>query len=850
MLRVSVEGRLLQFDDVDDAQTVTVGRDPDAVVRIDDPRISRRHAEIRFEGVHWIYHDIQSRNGSFRDGERVDSVAIDGSVDLRLGDRAYGVILQLAAVEDITAAQPEEQALLEHAVAGGGGDSSGGVVATLESADAVGPMGKSILAARALGDLSAVYRPGMALARIGRAADNDIVIDDPLVSRHHAELQRDVNGSFELIDLNSHNGTYLNGQRITRAILSEADYVNIGHHLFRLSGATLEAYIDTGAVTFEAHNLTVRSQAGDVLLDDLTFMLGKQSFMAVVGPTGAGKSTLLNALTGYRPANRGTVSYASRDLYTSYESLRYLIGYVPQEDIIHTQLTVRAALEYAAELRLPGDMPVKERQHRVAEVMDELGLTERADVLIERLSGGQRKRCNIALELLTKPSLLFLDEPTSGLDPGYEKSLMTLFSDLAKGGRTVIVVTHSVQSLEMCDRVLFLAPGGRLAYFGPPDEALGYFEETDYANIFDKLEHDRTTDWKARFRQHSLFNAYIQEPMVERHFIQGDEPVAVLPPEPAQEWMHQFSTLTRRYISVLSSDRGATITLLAQEPVLGILMLLLPANTFVPLPTRGNPNAQLFCAVLVFAGTFMGFLNAVREIVKELPIYRRERAVGLTTSSYVASKFVVLAGLMVVQSIVFVLFAIQRQGGLTGSATGLWPFGELCLDIMLAGIAALALALLISAFVNTSEKAMTALPIVLVAEIILSGALLPLSGVATIPAEFASANWGFSAVASTMDLPTLTHKDHPRWDRSLENWGEDVLALFILTAIPLGGTVWVLRRRDPYIMRAGSATVSVAQLIKHPKVRAGTASAATQIFHQALATGTVLVIGYLLHRLF
>ncbi|HLI51891.1 MAG TPA: FHA domain-containing protein, partial [Thermomicrobiaceae bacterium] len=288
MLRVSVEGREHQFDD---AQTITVGRDPDSTVQINDPRVSRQHADIRWESGRWIYHDLGSRNGSFRDTARVDTVEIDGPVELRLGDDEYGVVLRLAQSDEAIDVQPEKHELQASTADGDGGDSAGEAVALLESTSESAAMGKSLVAARALGGLSAVYRPGMALARIGRAPDNDIIVDDPLVSRHHAELQRDVNGSFELIDLNSHNGTFLNGQRVTRATVTEADYVNIGHHLFRLSGGTLEAYVDTGAVTFEAHGLTVSSEAGKVLLDDLSFMLGKQSFMAVVGPSGAGKST-------------------------------------------------------------------------------------------------------------------------------------------------------------------------------------------------------------------------------------------------------------------------------------------------------------------------------------------------------------------------------------------------------------------------------------------------------------------------------------------------------------------------------------------------------------------------------
>lgn len=214
-----------------------------------------------------------------------------------------------------------------------------------------------------------------------------------------------------------------------------------------------------------------------------------------MGPSGAGKSTLLNALTGQRPADRGAVLYDGRDLYRDYAELRQRIGLVPQDDILHAQLTVRRALAYAAELRFPQDTAKAERQARVDEVIRELGLEQRAGLPIHSLSGGQRKRVSVALELLTKPSLLFLDEPTSGLDPGMDRSVMHMLRGLADDGRTVIVVTHSVLSLDVCDRLLVLAPGGKVAYFGPPEDALAYFGYEQWPEAFEAFERDQDRDW-------------------------------------------------------------------------------------------------------------------------------------------------------------------------------------------------------------------------------------------------------------------------------------------------------------------------------------------------------------------
>jgi ABC-type multidrug transport system ATPase subunit len=324
-------------------------------------------------------------------------------------------------------------------------------------------------------------------SRIGRDAKNDIVVDDLLVSRFHAELRARSDGLHELIDLGSANGTFVNGRSVDRAIVEQLDVVSIGHHTFRLVGLGLEEYVDTGLVTFQALGLQVRAANGRSLLSDVSFSLEERSFLAVVGPSGAGKSTLLNALTGFRPATAGHVLYDGRDLYRDYDELRLRLGYVPQEDVLHGGLTVAQALDYGARLRFPRDVGAAERRRQIEEVLERLGIAARSELAVSRLSGGERRRVAVAMELVTKPSLLFLDEPTSGLDPGNERGVMTLLRSLADGGRTVIVVTHSMQSIRLCDRLLVLAPGGRPAYFGPPQLAPAFFDREDLQQVFQLL---------------------------------------------------------------------------------------------------------------------------------------------------------------------------------------------------------------------------------------------------------------------------------------------------------------------------------------------------------------------------
>lgn len=796
MLRVRLGAEVLTFED---AVTVTIGRDPDSAIRIADPRISRRHAECRFDGNSWFFQDLGSRNGAYCDGKPAGTLRLDRPRSVRLGGERSGVLIELIPEPALVSVAFEDTQPLD-------------VMPDQETRPA--PLNSAVLAAEALGDRSARYRPEQTALRIGRAPDNDVVVDDFLVSRHHAELRRRADGGFTLVDLESHNGSFVNGQRVKSADIGGEDYLTIGSHLFRLVDGSLEQYVDSGQVSFDVLDLTVQTRSGQTLLDRVTFPLEKRSFLAVLGPTGAGKSTLLKALTGVQPAQAGSVFYAGRDLYTSYAELKQRIGYVPQDDILHPQLNLETALDYAAQLRFPPDVPVDSRRQRVREVMEELGLTERASVPIQRLSGGQRKRASVALELLSKPSLLVLDEPTSGLDPGYVRAIMRLLRSLADGGRTIIVTTHSENSLELCDRHLWLAPGGKVAYFGPPQEALAYFHQTDYLTVWDELEHDQGTDWQARFQEDRASETYVREPLAKRRrgFVQAQ--ASVESPPPPRRWRDDLGTLIRRYLTIIGSDRRNLLLLLLQAPVLGALILAIaPANSFVPGSTA---HAQMVALMLIFAATLMGASNAIREIVKELPIYQRERASGLSIPAYLASKFFVLLGLTVLQSIVLVFIATLRQGGPpTGALIGSVG-AELMVDVALAGVASMAVALLVSALVSSSDTALTLLPLLLIPQIVLSGGLVSIQNTPVLQelSFLMSARWGLAAVASTVDLnglnrsaqpgvgaayarPGLLPAADPLWSHAAGTWLGDGLALVMLTAAALAVTLYMLRRRDP-----------------------------------------------------
>jgi ABC transport system ATP-binding/permease protein len=692
-------------------------------------------------------------------------------------------------------------------------------------------------------------RPSLA---IGRAVDNDIVLDDLRVSRHHAQLVATADGAYEVRDLGSSNGTFVNGRRVQHARLEPGDFIGVGGQTLELLDGRIRLIRATTSAWFGAIDLVVNVD-GRRILDEVGFALEPSSVLAVVGPSGSGKSTLLNALTGFRPADGGAVVFDGRDVYATYDDLRRRMGLVPQADILHTQLSVRQALSYAAELRFPRDVTAAARAKRVDEVMAELNLTDRANLRLDRLSGGQRKRVSVGCELLTEPALLFLDEPTSGLDPGNEASLMETLRDLARAGRTVIVVTHSVQSLDLADRLLVMAPGGRLAFYGPPKDALGYFDDVDgeegtsYAGMFRALEERTDVDWKARFRASPGYERLVTEPLASADLAPVPVRPNIDPPPPTTPAGHQLGVLIRRYLAVIRADRGFALALALQAPIFGILFsLMFYFNTMI---TSEALNASLLLWLLVLGATWLGTSNAIREIVKELPIYHRERAIGLSAGAYVLSKVVVLGAITAIQAAVLVPLAMlfQQLPPVNSDSTsailiaaGLDPriahvdfpasgavlgsqMPELILVAIIVGIASMALGLLISALAGGVDRASSLLPVILVTQVIVSVPLFTGSGpVLQALGYVMSARWGMAAAASTVDLAELrqpyiamteaarsgqivqdfTPYQQPTWRHDAAVWSADVAILFALTVVGLAGAWLALRATDPDLMEA------------------------------------------------
>ncbi len=751
-------------------QSYTVGRNPDCDIVVDDSRVSWRHAVIRLDRDTWIFEDAGSTNGTFLGNHRVDRCEISSDCVLRLGHPDDGPVVLCSIIQPDTG-----------------------------NRDAPAARAEGLSVDRRP---TAVHRAPVRVLRIGRSPDNDVVLADLGVSRHHAELRNLGGGRYEIADLHSHNGTYVNGERISSTTVTERDIIGIGRATFRIVGDELREFVDEGDVSLVAQDLTVRISGGKVLLDHVSFPIGERSLVAIIGPSGAGKTTLLGALTGMRPAGEGAVLYDNRDLYKHYAELRHRIGLVPQENILHTQLSARRALRYAAELRFPGDTSKRERNGRVDEVIDELGLKAHAETRAASLSGGQQKRVNVALELLTKPSLLFLDEPTSGLDPGLDKSVMEMMSGLAKDGRTVIVVTHSVANLDVCDRLLVLVPGGRVAFFGPPAEGLKHFGKPGWAEVFQAFDQEEDRDWAAEFKRSPLYARYVTAGLTAHAPESGRGQVP--PPKPRNRFA-QLSTLVRRYMAVIASDRVYLAFLAGVPIVLGVVIRVIPAHLGLGGRTGTNDAAEQLLQVLVLCACFAGAFNAVRELVKERAIYSRERAAGLSAGAYLSSKLVVLGVISAIQAGLLLLIGLSgrplpAQGAFLKSV----PLAELMLAVGTLAVVSMALGLLISASVDTSEKAMPLLLVAVVVEIIFTGTVFALNGKAGLEqiAWLSPSRWGFAAPASTSDLtrimpPVPGTKPDPLWLHHPQTWLKDMGALVGLGVVFVLLTWWRLVRLSP-----------------------------------------------------
>ncbi|VEG44718.1 multidrug ABC transporter ATPase [Mycolicibacterium flavescens] len=843
---------------------VVIGRDLRADVRIAHPLISRAHLVLRFDQGRWVAIDNGSLNGMFVNNRRVSAVDIHDGQTINIGNpdgprltfeigRHQGAVGRTPTVAVPIANQrptgtyptapppppvsgphsaphparpygpppgqarpqptypsapppPRHPSTPQPAAYTSPQQPVRQVISSpaLESATMMGPTAAPRSSEGNLAtSMLKILRPGTrppdnvpGAVKIGRATDNDIVVPDVLASRHHATLVPTAAGT-EIIDNRSINGTFVNGARVESALLRDGDTVTIGNIDLVFSGGTLVRRSESEAATrtggLEVHGVTWTIENNKTLLDNISIAARPGTLTAIIGPSGAGKSTFARLVAGYTHPTTGTVTFEGHNVHAEYASLRSRIGMVPQDDVVHGQLTVRQALMYAAELRLPPDTTKADREQVVMQVLEELEMTNHLETRVDKLSGGQRKRASVALELLTGPSLLILDEPTSGLDPALDRQVMTMLRQLADAGRVVLVVTHSLTYLDVCDQVLLLAPGGKTAFYGPPSQIGPSMGTTNWADIFSSVASDPKAANERFLSQH------------------GPPP----PPPPTEEpsdlgsptstsVRRQFSTIARRQVRLVVSDRGYFAFLMLLPFIMGVLSLSVPGDVGfgVPVPAMQGgaaPNEPGQILVMLNVGAiFMGTALTIRALIGERAIFRREQAVGLSTTAYLLAKVFVFTLFAVVQSAIVTAIAIIGKGWGPGAVDSGAFIGnrsiELFVDIAVTTVAAAMVGLALSALARSNEQIMPLLVVAIMSQLVFSGGMIPVTDRIVLDqmSWFTPARWGFAASASTIDLirlvpGPLTPNDR-HWEHSAGTWLFDMA---MLALISIGYTAFV-----------------------------------------------------------
>ena len=689
-----------------------IGRHPECDIVLNADGVSGKHCMVTQQGNTWLLEDLQSSNGIFVNGSRISTPRqITSNDQITLG---------------LSCPFPWDK--LEPGVKG---------------------------------------KPPLI---IGRSSSCDQVIAEPMVSARHAKIKWVSNGAI-IEDLGSSNGTFVNGVKIDQPTLIKAgDIIGLGSYSFTLGGKKLEQEKKKPGYSLEARGICVQIKEKK-LIHGVSFTLLAGEFAALMGPSGAGKTTLLNALNGYTPPAKGDVLLNNYDLYAHFDQFRNVLGYVPQDDVIHRELTVFEALWYSARLRLPPDYDDHEIEQRIKQVIAQLGLEGTENVLIgspekKGISGGQRKRVNLAMELLTDPKVLFLDEPTSGLSSEDTLQVMKVLRKLADDGRTIILTIHqpSLEAYQLLDHLVLMAKDankpepGRLGYFGPayPD-AVNFFNPNGVTNlkpgtdpspdeVLRGLGKKPASEWVETYKSSNYFETYVEERANKKTQSETKNKIPQpVPDDPLRQWM----VFVSRSFAIKKRDLMNSIILLAQAPVIGMLVAMVLGDKASEKPTQENwqlPTTAGATAILMMAmsALWFGASNAVREIVGEWAVYRRERMVNLGIPAYVASKFTILGGLCAIQC--FALLTIVSFS--CGLKAG---FVESYLIVFLTALIGVGIGLVLSSIAKTSEVAIAALPIILLALFILGGMIQPvnsMNGLMRFASSFDPARWAFEALVS------------------------------------------------------------------------------------------------------
>ncbi len=711
-ITIEKAGRQLEFK----KQLVRIGRDPNADIAFDpntDLLVSFNHAKIVVvDGLATLY-DLESTNGTYINGEQIARRDLVGgeTVELGRGGPQLRIMLETSQVAAPKAGKATASQTVFGAVA---------PVADLSLGDDVPKIGEYPI------------KPTMT---IGRSDSCDIVLDSMYVSSKHARLDQQ-GGDLQVSDAGSANGVFVGGEKVTSTAISIGGEFTIGPFVFKYGPSAIAVYDTRTSTWVDAFELTrTDAKTKRNFLDQISLKIQPREFVCILGPSGCGKSTLLKSLNGYTRADDGTVLLNNINFYNNYEQVKHQVGYVPQDDIIHPQLTIQRTLHYAAKLRLPPGTPKAKRQERIQDVLSMLELYDHRNKPVYKLSGGQRKRVSIAVELLTEPAIIYLDEPTSGLDPNLEEKMMILLRDLTLRGKTVVTVTHTLDNIHLADKVTFLVDG-KLAFFGDADQARSFFGVEKLPDVYKRFEERRgnTDSLKEDFKASQIYADNIAN-QLSPELAAG----ATKPPKKGKRIgpgpFKQFWVLTQRYVEIITRDVKNTMILLIQAPLVALFVVLAVRSDQASL----GPTSTMFL-IMSLSALWFGCSNAAREITKEEAIYARERMVNMRVIPYVLSKFFVLQFLALIQVSMMLTIVYFLRSGFTLSEPpgpcvqyGIKACGMLILDgvpgsffehlgnLYLTALNGVGLGLLVSAIAGNSDKAMSLVPLILIPQVLFSG---------------------------------------------------------------------------------------------------------------------------------
>lgn len=593
---------------------------------------------------------------------------------------------------------------------------------------------------------------GQGNTTLGRGAENDIVMDSPAFSRKHAVFSRK-GDRIAVMDCGSMNGIYVNGRRLlSPELLHEKDVVQIAGSLFILTGDSILFQKEANGVSVRMDNISKVVGSGrreKAILQHVSCEIGSNEFVAIIGGSGAGKTTVMNAMSGFDSDVFGSVYCNGIDLHRNFSTLKNMIGFVPQQDIIYENLTLRTMLAYTAKLKMASDVSAAERERRITKVLEMVGLAEHGRTYIRKLSGGQKKRASIAVELLADPGLFFLDEPTSGLDPDTEQSLMHTLAALSKNeGKTIIMVTHTTQSIHLCDKVIFMGPGGKICYCGPPGGITEYFGKQELVEVYSELA-ERTDVW----------NEYYLKNYVRQSAAKTETPAAKMPSAyrgVCVSPLRQLAVLTSRYSALIVHD-VQRLFLLFLQPVLIALLLIVVANEHI-FVTYEDTQSMMFA--LACSGIWIGMFNTIQEVCKERAILKREYMGNLNLVSYIVSKFAVQAVICLLQTGILVFTFLSLADNETGDGLfGAYADWEICFSVYLTIFASAAMGLIISSLVRNADRAMAVSPFVLIVQLLFSGAIFMLpEGAGEWFSRLTVSRWAMECLGNITDLNGLPRR--------------------------------------------------------------------------------------------